>query len=81
MLNVKDEVARLLADLQQAARNACDPGAERDTTEIAAIVMAQALPTEGGSSDSIINLQAQAAIVKAWRQHGMNLQRQSIIAA
>lgn len=81
MLTVKEEVERLLKDMHRAAMTAADPVAERETTEIAAIVMAQSLPTIPGYSDSIINLQAQAAIVKAWRQHGENLQRAAGMAA
>lgn len=74
MLTYQQEVERLLKDMLKAAIAECNPAAERETTEIAAIARQEVLPVmDDETPDSLISLHAQAAVVRAWRKHGENL--------
>lgn len=71
MLVYKDEVERLINDMKVAVLS--DARKELETTEIAAIVRQQAVPiTDDETPDSLLSLMAQAAVIRAWRQHAEN---------
>jgi len=73
MLTVRDEIANLIGEMKVKAREAQSPDAERETVEIAAIALAQAVPDVTPDMPlSLITAYARAALHRAWVQHDMN---------
>lgn len=66
MLNVRDEVEKLLADMRAKALTLEDM---RDTVEIAAIVRQAAIPT---IPNDLIPAYARATLLGAWMRYDIN---------
>lgn len=67
-MTVEQEVRRILSDMRAAAIATCDIKAERETTEMVPIVLADPFMQTIPSTEALTSLYAQAVITRAWCQ-------------